>query len=45
MIRAMITLADRLLPDALWRRIQPLLPPHPRERAAARPGPYPTAPA
>jgi transposase len=22
----MITLADRLLPDALWRRIQPLLP-------------------
>ena len=26
----MTTLADRLLPDALWQRIQPLLPPPPR---------------
>jgi transposase len=25
----MTTLADRLLPDALWERIQPLLPPPP----------------
>jgi transposase len=33
----MAALADRLLPDALWQRLQPLLPPRPRERAAARP--------
>ena len=32
----MTTLADRLLPDALWQRLQPLLPPPPsRERGGA----------
>jgi transposase len=32
----MITLADRLLPDALWQRLQPLLPPPPsRARGGA----------
>jgi transposase len=31
----MITLADRLLPDALWQRIQPLLPPPSRARGDA----------
>jgi hypothetical protein len=40
MIPAMTTLADRLLPDALWQRIQPLLPPAtlpcPRRRAPHR---------
>jgi transposase len=29
----MTTLADRLLPDPLWQRIQPLLPPPPPSRA------------
>jgi transposase len=29
MIRTMTSLADRLLPDALWQRVQPLLPPPP----------------
>jgi transposase len=33
---AMTTLADRLLPDALWQRLQPLLPPPPsRARGGA----------
>ena len=32
----MTTLADRLLPDALWQRVQPLLPPPPsRARGGA----------
>jgi hypothetical protein len=32
----MTTLADRLLPDALWQRLQPLLPPSPsRARGGA----------
>lgn len=29
MLRVMTSLADRLLPDELWRRVQPLLPPAP----------------
>ena len=33
----MITLADRLLPDALWRRIQPLLPPPPSHARGGAP--------
>jgi len=37
----MTALADKLLPDALWRRIQPLLPPPP---SRARGGPPRTAP-
>jgi hypothetical protein len=39
---AMTTLADRLLPDALWQRIQPLLPPaipRPRRCTSNRLGP------
>jgi hypothetical protein len=40
MIPAMTTLADRLLPDQLWQRIQPLLPsaalPRPRWRTPHR---------
>jgi len=36
MIPLMITLADRLLPDALWQRVQPVLPPPPsRARGGA----------
>jgi transposase len=36
MILAMSNLADRLLPDALWRRIQAILPPPPsRARGGA----------
>jgi transposase len=36
MIPLMTTLADKLLPDALWHRIQPLLPPPPsRARGGA----------
>jgi hypothetical protein len=36
MLPAMSTLVDRLLPHALWQRIQPLLPPAPaRPRGGA----------
>jgi len=36
MIPLMISLADRLLPDALWQRVQPVLPPPPsRARGGA----------
>jgi transposase len=34
----MTTLADRLLPDALWQRIQPLLPPPPCHARGGAPG-------
>ena len=33
----MTTLADRLLPDALWQRIQPLLPPPPSHARGGAP--------
>jgi transposase len=33
----MSTLVDRLLPDALWQRIQPLLPPAPSRRRGGVP--------
>jgi len=33
----MITLADRLLPDALWQRIQPLPPPPPSHAGGGAP--------
>jgi transposase len=33
----MTTLADRLLPDALWRRVQPLLPPPPSHARGGAP--------
>jgi transposase len=36
----MTTLADKLLPDALWQRIQPLLPPPPPEHAVVCPAPW-----
>jgi hypothetical protein len=35
MIRPKTTLADRLLPDAVWQRLQPLLAPRPRARGGA----------
>jgi transposase len=37
MIPAMSTLADRLLPDQLWQRIQPLLPPLPSHARGGAP--------
>src|SRR5512132_1757597 len=37
MIPAMTTLADRLLPDQLWQRIQPLLPPPPSHARGGAP--------
>jgi transposase len=37
MIPCMSTLADRLLPDPLWQRIQPLLPPPPSHARGGAP--------
>jgi transposase len=37
MIPRMRTLTDRLLPDALWPRIQPLLPPPPSHARGGAP--------
>ena len=37
MIRPMTSLGDKLLPDALWRRIQPLLPPPPSHARGGAP--------
>ena len=34
---AMTTLADQLLPEGLWRRIQPLLPPAPSHARGGAP--------
>jgi transposase len=41
MFSAMSALVDRLLPDALWQRIQPLLPPPPARPRSGGPAPVP----
>src|SRR5919197_5281563 len=37
MIRPITSLADKLLPDALWQRVQPLLPPPPSHARGGAP--------